>query len=76
MKAFSSRSSASIPAANSTQTNIIEIVTATATANESSGCFLPAPIVVVLTFSGEEMYDSAALDRSRLSMASPAKWMT
>ena len=39
--AFSSRSSASVPAASSSVTNISDTVTATATANESSGVLPP-----------------------------------
>ena len=53
-------------------TNISDIVTATATANVSSGVRLPVQHGR-LTFTGEATERSTSSERSRLSIASEAK---
>ena len=73
--AFSSRSSASIPAASSTVTNISERATDTATAKSLSGTLDPLS-TVRLTVSGEPTERRTASVRPRLSMAIWAKLAT
>ena len=73
--ACSSRSSASMPEASRTVTNMSDTVTETATAKASSGVRWPA-ITVRLTASGWPTAASTLSDRPRLSMAICAKSMT
>ena len=68
-KAFSSRSSASVPAASSTVTNISETATASATANELSEV-VPPSITCERTRIGSPTTDRTSSENDRLSRAS------
>ena len=70
--AFSSRSSASIPAASSSATNIIEPTTAASAANALSDEFEPET-TIRLTRTGLLIEARIGFEMSRLSAASPAK---
>ena len=73
--AFSSRSSASVPAASSRVTNISDTATASATANELSEV-VPPLITCERTRIGSPTTDSTSSENDRLSRASLEKSIT